>query len=193
MLMLILTQATDEKSEENRKELNQLLQKVAAGDKEAFGQLYYRTRVAIYGLALSYVKSAHTAQDITHDAFVRIWEAAPQYRAQGTPMGWMLAITRNLSLMRLRTQQRHTDLEEDQWDAIPAEAQAVTAEDRALLQDALSALEEGERRIVLLHAVAGLKHREIGSLLEIPLATVLSKYHRALKKLRIQLEGGGPR
>ena len=43
--------------------------------------------------------------------------------------------------------------------------------------------------MVLLHAVSGLKHREIAALLELPLATVLSKYHRALKKLRVQLEG----
>ena len=49
--------------------------------------------------------------------------------------------------------------------------------------------EEQARRIVLLHAVTGLKHREIAQLLELPLATVLSKYHRALKKLKAQLEG----
>ena len=62
-------------------------------------------------------------------------------------------------------------------------------EDRALLEQALGTLEEQARRIVLLHAVTGLKHREIAQLLELPLATVLSKYHRALKKLKAQLEG----
>ena len=46
-----------------------------------------------------------------------------------------------------------------------------------------------ERRIVLLHAVTGLKHRELAALLELPLPTVLSKYHRALKKMRSFLEG----
>ena len=54
---------------------------------------------------------------------------------------------------------------------------------------ALELLDAEERRIVLLHAVTGWKHREIASLLELPLPTVLSKYHRALKKLRKQLEG----
>ena len=53
----------------------------------------------------------------------------------------------------------------------------------------MGTLEEQARRIVLLHAVTGLKHREIAQLLELPLATVLSKYHRALKKLKAQLEG----
>ena len=43
---------------------------------------------------------------------------------------------------------------------------------------------------MILHAVTGWKHREIAQLLEIPLATVLSKYRRALQKLKNTLEGG---
>jgi len=65
----------------------------------------------------------------------------------------------------------------------------VDADDRPLLQHALAGLGEEERRIVLLHAVTGMKHREIAALLELPLPTVLSKYHRALKKMRAYLEG----
>ena len=65
----------------------------------------------------------------------------------------------------------------------------MTPEDREVLQQALASLGDVERQVVLLHAVTGLKHREIAALLEMPLATVLSKYHRALKKLRVQLEG----
>jgi RNA polymerase sigma-70 factor (ECF subfamily) len=65
----------------------------------------------------------------------------------------------------------------------------ISPEDRHLLQIAMAALTDEERRVVLLHAVTGLKHREIAALLELPLATVLSKYHRAIKKLKKQLEG----
>ena len=54
---------------------------------------------------------------------------------------------------------------------------------------AVAALGAEERQIILLHAVTGLKHREIAALMELPLATVLSKYHRGLKKMRAQLEG----
>ena len=46
-------------------------------------------------------------------------------------------------------------------------------------------LEDQERQIVTLHALTGLKHREIAALLGLPLPTVLSKYSRALKKLRL--------
>ena len=81
------------------------------------------------------------------------------------------------------------ELSEEEWNAIPADSPDVTSEDREVLQQALASLGDEERQVVLLHAVTGLKHREIAALLEMPLATVLSKYHRALKKLRVQLEG----
>ena len=67
----------------------------------------------------------------------------------------------------------------------------MNADERALLQGALANLADEERRIVLLHAVTGMKHREIAALLELSLPTVLSKYHRALKKMRAYVEGDG--
>ena len=67
----------------------------------------------------------------------------------------------------------------------------MDTDERILLQHALASLADGERRIVLLHAVTGLKHREIAALLELSLPTVLSKYHRALKKMRAYVEGDG--
>ena len=182
--MLTLPQTIEQDGTEDRRELDRLLAGVAAGDRDALARLYRLTRTAVYGLALSYVKNPQDAQDIAQDAFVRIWDSAPQYQSQGSPMGWILTVTRNLALMKLRSRGREAGLEEEQWLAIP-----VSPEDRALLEQALGTLEEQARRIVLLHAVTGLKHREIAQLLELPLATVLSKYHRALKKLKAQLEG----
>ena len=49
-------------------------------------------------------------------------------------------------------------------------------------------LSDEERQIVMLHAVAGFRHRETAALLTLPLPTVLSKYQRALKKLRTILK-----
>ena len=192
MLMLLTAQTTQRYGVEERRELDELLSGVAAGDREALAQLYRRTRTAVYGLALSYVKNAHDAQDVTQDTYVRVWDSAYQYKPQGSPMGWLLAVARSLALMKLRQGSRQEQLEDEEWDAIPAESPAVTPEDRQVLQQAMAALADEERQVVMLHAVTGLKHREIAHLLEMPLATVLSKYHRALKKLRVQLEGDGP-
>jgi len=191
MLILIGTQSVtiEHGGTEERRELDRLLSEVAVGDREALAQLYRRTRTAVYGLAISYLKNAHDAQDVTQDTFVRVWDSAHQYRSKGSPMGWLLTIARNLALMKIRQSQRHVELEQEEWDAIPAGETGLSPEDRQLLQHALAALGDEERKVVLLHAVTGLKHREIASLLEMPLTTVLSKYHRALKKLRVYMEG----
>lgn len=170
-------------------DLDRLLASIADGDREALGELYHFTRGAVYGMALSVLRNAHDAQDVTQDTFVRVWEKAGDYRARGSPMAWLLAVTRNLALMRLRQSSRVQELTEEEWDAIPAASPAVTAEDRMVLQTALTALENRERQILLLHAASGLKFREIAALLEMPTATVLSKYHRAIKKMRARLKG----
>jgi RNA polymerase sigma-70 factor (ECF subfamily) len=56
-----------------------------------------------------------------------------------------------------------------------------------VLLTVLEILNDQERAIILLHAVSGLTHREIANDLVLPLSTVLSKYHRGLKKLRKHL------
>ena len=187
--MLSMLMTTEYAPAEDRHKLQQLLIHIAGGEREALAELYQRTRSAVYGLALSYLKNAQDAQDLTQDVYVQVWDRAEQYRPTGSPMGWLLAVCRNLCLMRLRREERHAALSEEEWDAIPARECGLDADERALLQGALASLADEERRIVLLHAVTGLKHRELAALLELPLPTVLSKYHRALKKMRSFLEG----
>ena len=151
----------------SEEELDTLLLRTGRGDREAFARLYGLSRGAVYGLALALLHDAQEAQDVSQDVFVKVWESAPSYRPQGTPMAW---------------------LDEESWNAIPAGEPGVSAEDRLLLQEGLGRLGEEERYILLLHA-GGLKHREIAALLELPLSTVLSKYHRGLKKMRAQMKG----
>ena len=170
--------------------LEGLMAEVAAGDQEALGELYHRARTAVYGLALSILRHGHDAEDVTQDTFVRVWERADQYRPQGTPMAWLLSIARNLALMKLRERTRTQDLPPEDWESFSIESHDVNTEDRTVLTAALSALSEEERQIIMLHVTAGLKHREIAQLLELPLSTVLSKYRRALLKLKQRLEGG---
>ena len=191
--MISMLMTTEYAPAEERRELQRLLIRVAGGDRDALAELYQRTRAAVCGLALSYLKNAHDAQDLTQDVYVQVWDRAEQYRLIGSPMGWLLAVCRNLCLMRLRREERHAALSEEEWDAIPARECGLDADERTLLQGALASLTDEERRIVLLHAVTGLKHREIAALLELPLPTVLSKYHRALKKMRSFLEGDDAR
>ncbi len=192
-MLAALSVQTTEEERERRRELDRLLLRVGQGDREAFAGLYSRTRGAVYALALSLLGDAHEAQDIAQDVYVRVWERAPAYRSQGSPMAWLLTITRNLARSRLRQSGRQTTLDGEEWNAIPAGTQEVTPEERTVLQESLARLGAEEREIVLLHAVTGLKHREIAALLEQPLSTVLSKYHRGLKKLKALMKGESDR
>ena len=178
-------------TEEKDRELDRLLIQVGQGDREAFARLYGLTRGAVYALALSLLRDAHEAQDVAQDVYVKVWESAPTYRPQGSPMAWLLTVARNLARSRLRQSGRQIELDEEAWNAIPAAVPDV--EERQFLRGALARLGTEEREIVLLHAVTGLKHREIAQLLELPLSTVLSKYHRGLKKLRAQMKGESDR
>lgn len=189
MLAALSVQTMEEENDRRARELDGLLHRVGQGDREAFAQLYGLTRGAVYALALSLLGDAQEAQDVSQDVFVRVWESAPSYRSQGSPMAWLLTVARNLARTRLRQGGRQVGLEDEEWKALPAADPDVSPEDRVVLQGALTALDAGERRVILLHAVAGLKHREIAQLLELPLSTVLSKYHRGLKKLKSLMKG----
>ena len=193
MLTLLGAQITEEKGGRRAHELDELLLRTGQGDRDAFARLYSLTRGAVYALALSMLQDAHEAQDIAQDAFVRVWESAPGYRTQGSPMAWLLTIARNLARSRLRQRGRQTTLDEEVWNAIPADTSDITPEDRAVLQQSLARLGAEERQVILLHAVTGLKHREIALLLEQPLSTVLSKYHRGLNKLKALMKGESER
>ena len=108
--MLSMLMTTEYAPAEERRELQRLLIRVAGGDRDALAELYQRTRTAVYGLALSYLKNAHDAQDLTQDVYVQVWDCAAQYRPTGSPMGWLLTVCRNLCLMRLRREERHAAL-----------------------------------------------------------------------------------
>ena len=163
-----------------------LLAGIARGEKEAFERFYRVTDRAIYAFALSLTRSHHDAQDVMMDAYLKIRAAAHLYRPDGKPMACVFTIVRNL----VRDQQRRAGREELMGD-MPEGELALPESDRSdeamVLREAMRILSAEERQIVLLHAVSGLKHREIADDLGMPLATVLSKYRRALAKLRKRL------
>ncbi len=160
---------------------------MAGGSRDALSSLYCETKSAVYGFALSILRSAEDAEDVLQEVYIRVWQAAGGYAPQGKPMAWLLTITKNLSASKLRERGHRAELSEEQWQMLYVESPAVTSEDRLVLSSALGGLGESERQVVMLHAVAGLKHGEIAALLGLPLSTVLSKYSRALVKLKHML------
>lgn len=161
-------------------QLDLWLKAISQGDRDALEKLYRATSSGVYAYALSILKNRHDAEDVLQDCYVTVFRCAGQYRSQDTPMAWIMTITRNLCYKLLQRQQRYTSLD-------PAEdfgSANMDADDRLMLQRCMKVLTDEERKIVVLHAVAGCSHREIGKHLNLKTSTVLSKYHRALKKLR---------
>lgn len=165
-----------------------VMERIKQRDRDALSTLYYETQKSVFAFALSILKNRQNAEDILHDTYIKIWDNAASYKASGKPMAWILTITRNLSLMKLREHRNRDVPLDEQFDELAAENTASTRLDRIVLQNAMSTLAEDERQIVILHALSGLKHREIAQIMELPTSTVLSKYRRALKKLEKILE-----
>lgn len=162
--------------------LERYISEMAAGDKAAVGLIYAQTKAAVYGFSLSILKNTQDSEDVLQETYIQLFKAAGQYQSKGKPMAWILTITKNLAFMALRKRKDNLDLDEA-FDIGTASFEAQ-AEDRLVLNAALNALNEQERQIVILHSVSGLKHREIAELLELTLSAVLSKYNRAIKKLK---------
>lgn len=163
-----------------------LIMKIAHGDQAALAALYERYREAVFGFALSCLRDRDLAEDALQETFLQVWSAAPRYVARGcSPMTWLLGITKNVS--RTMRRKQLTLLDEDAPEIPETLDRYLEVENRMVTRAVLSKLGETEREIVMLHAVAGLKHREIAEMLQLPLSTVLSKYNRSLKKLQKML------
>jgi len=187
-MMSLFVSKTDNRREAARVDLDVLLQGISAGDQTALEQLYLYTRASVYSFALSVLKNTHDAEDVLHDCYVAVWHGAGSYRSQGKPLAWLMTIARNLCLQQIRERRKMADAPQEEWEIHLSDDNALSMEDRSVLSACMEQLSEQERQIVALHAVSGFKHREIAALLELPLSTVLSKYHRAIKRLKQHLQ-----
>ena len=125
------------------------------------------------------------------ETYLSVWTKADSYVPQGKPLAWVFTIARNLCYMRFREQRQRSDVALEELEGREEGRVCDSLEqaaDRKVLLDALSKISREERQIVLLHAAAGMKHREVAEALEMPLATELSKYNRSMKKLQTILQ-----
>lgn len=165
----------------------EMIRAMGKGDMEAFHLFYQETARSVYSFILSLTRSPHEAEDVMQETYLTVWTKAEAYEPQGKPLAWVFTIARNLCYMRFRERKQQADVAlEDLTEGEEGEycASLEQAADRKVLLDALGRISQEERQIVLLHAAAGMKHREVAQALELPLATVLSKYNRSMKKLQ---------
>ncbi len=167
-----------------QRRLEELILKISDDDKDALGELYNLVANDVFAYALSKTANKADSEDIMHDTFVRIYKYAKRYVSEGKPMAWIITIAKSITYRHTELKSRHSELNEAIADEIDTSRDIDNAIKSEYVRYLLSTLNESEREIVVLHAVSGLKHREIAAVLNMPLATVLSKYNRAIKKLK---------
>ena len=172
------------------REIEELILALSSGNTEALETLYVKTKAAVYGFALSILKNTHQAEDVLQDTYLKILAAADSYTPKGKPMAWIMTVTKNLALMKIRENSRFADMPEHEEQSV--ESHEIYFENKAVLNAAMNVLSSEESAIVVMHAVSGMKHREIAEVTGLSLSTVLSKYNRALKKMKAELEGVMP-
>jgi len=171
---------------------DRLIKKVAKHETNSFETLYNLSSSAVFGLAVSIVGNQMDAEDVVQDVYVTIYEKAYQYKGGGKAMAWIFTITRNHAVMKLRdrSKREHVNLD-DVYDFGVDTKIEDNLHNEKLIKIILETLSEEERQIVIMHSMSNMKHKEISEIMEIPLSTILSKYNRALKKLKKELVVNG--
>ncbi|WP_277758532.1 sigma-70 family RNA polymerase sigma factor [Pseudomonas sp. A34-9] len=156
----------------------------ARGERAALRDLYVQEGPRLLGVAKRLVRDTALAEDIVHEAFIKIWNGAAGFDpARGSARGWMFSVTRHLALNLLRDQSRETSLgaeHETTGDADVVDAQAHSAR----IHRCLEQLDPQRRRCILHAYVDGYSHAQIATRLDTPLGTVKAWIKRSLNALR---------
>lgn len=151
--------------------------------------------------------TAHRAEDLTQEVFIRIVRNRASYDPNQKFSTWSKTITERIAMNAARTAQRsrvtafsdlgHASDAEDEWDLDPVDSEvlpdesAARSEAREILNDALEQIEERYREPLVLHFIEGLTHTEAARKLGIPVGTAKSRTHHAIEDLRAVLTERG--
>jgi RNA polymerase sigma-70 factor, ECF subfamily len=175
----------------------QLLRRIATGDRDALAEFYDQTAGVLFSLALRILNDPQEAEEVIQDVFVQIWDKAATFDPTiGVPFHWVMSITRNRSIDRLRSRQRRARVMtnwEDAGDLNPpvetASSRAVLAEDElGAIRSAVVHLPKDQRQAIEMAFFSGMTHPEIAEALNEPLGTVKARIRRGMMKLKDSLQ-----
>jgi len=176
-----------------------LIERCRAGDVAAFEPLVEKYRQRVWRLAFQVLRDREEAWDCAQDAFVRAFQSLASFRGQSAFYTWLFRITMNVATDRLRARGAQArafgsqPVPAEEWertapDTGPRPDQAALGAERRLrIRRALDTLPPNARTIIMLSDVEGLSYREIASVLNCPIGTVMSRLHNARKRLRSAL------
>lgn len=140
---------------------------------------------AVYAYAYRLTGSVIDAEDLTQQTFLTAQQKASQIRQPEKAAAWLLAVTRNRFLKNRRRQSQAVVINlEAEGESIPDSAPEAGAMEGERLQQALAALSEPHRVVVLMYYFEDCSYREIAEQLDLPIGTVMSRLARAKRHLR---------
>jgi len=175
-----------------------LMERIGAGDHQAFRELIERHQDAVIGTVVKMLGNLQDAEDIAQQVFLRIWGNARRYRPDAKFTTYLFTITRNLVFNECRRRGRKKEVSADEREETShhqIEDRADYRPDHELLQNelreavdaAIAALPETQRMAVVLRRYEQLPYEEIATVLKLSIPAVKSLLFRARTTLRESL------
>lgn len=148
-------------------------------------QLYTQESSRLLGVAVRITRDKALAEDIVHDAFIKVWRGAGSFDpGRGSARGWVFSVTRHLALNQVRNQYREVAMS-DEHEQVAAPDDSIEFSTRSeQVYRCLEQLDPARRRCILHAYVDGYSHSEIAQKLDTPLGTVKAWIKRSLAALR---------
>ncbi|MCM1251225.1 MAG: sigma-70 family RNA polymerase sigma factor [Clostridium sp.] len=168
------------------------IDKIRRGDKQGLLEIYEAYITLIYAIVKDVLRNRESAEDVTSDFFIKLWDKADYYQGGSGHKTWMTTIARNMAIDYLRKygkEEAREIIEEieqtppgqnTEWES-PVEQEVIGD---ASIEEAFSELKENERQIMNMKILGDMTFQEIARSLQIPLGTVTWRYKNAVKKLR---------
>jgi RNA polymerase sigma-70 factor (ECF subfamily) len=173
-----------------------LMLRARGGEEAAFEQLVRRHEPMVRGLAWKVLGDEAATRDSVQETFMDLLRALGNYRAQGKFRQYLYRVALNRCRMvarERRTQDRHEGelVRESVGQALPSQ-EILAREQQRDLASALARLRPQARELLILRFYGGLDHEELAEVFEIPVGTIKSRLHTALRELREIWQGDVP-
>ena len=177
-----------------------IVTRIKAGDVDAYGSIMRRYNQRIYRIARSFVTDDAAAMNIVQEAHIKAYIKIDSFRGPDGFFSWLASITRNEALMYLRKTRREVFMEEDNIDFMQQSNDEFLTDDvlpdallenkqlQSLINKNIDKLPENFRTVFVLRAVEQLSVKETAKILEIKEVTVKTRFFRAKRLLRNQIQ-----
>ena len=171
-----------------------LLEKCASQDRAAFRDLYSASSAKLMGVLLRILNNRSEAEDALQEVFTRVWLRAGRYdSAKGRGMTWMIALSRNLAIDRLRQRSERTGSDDDALDSVidttpRAETRLIAQGEARRINECFDTLETDRAQALRGAYLDGHSYIDLAARFDVPLNTMRTWLRRSLQRLKECME-----